>query len=133
MNILCYITLYLYWTSDGKIKFSCCTCLNPTWNGGGANLAPPPSIDHLLCSEGCTYELQTSWVFHLLSQLAPEKYKDVHIVVPLTYLLLSYSKFEWAENAAVQACTKKLTGKQICCTTKWFLWKLDNLSHLYLF
>ena len=31
-----------------------------------------------------------------------------------------------------EACTKKLSGKQICCTIKWFLWKLDNLSHLYL-
>ena len=48
-------------------------------------------------------------------------FKDVHIVVPFAYLLLSYSKFEWAENAAVQARTKKLSGKQICCTTKWFL------------
>ena len=47
--------------------------------------------------------------------------KDVHIVVPFAYLLSSYSKFEWAENAAVQACTKMLSGKQICCTTKWFL------------
>ena len=26
------------------------------------------------CSEGCIYELQTSWVFHLLSQLAPQRY-----------------------------------------------------------
>ena len=56
--------------------------------------------------------------------------KDVHIVVPFEYLLSSYSKFEWAENAAVQACPKKLSGKQICCTTKWFLRELDNLSHL---
>ena len=56
--------------------------------------------------------------------------KDVHIVVPFTYLLLSYSKFEWAENATVQARTKKLSGIQICCMTKWFLWKLHNLSHL---
>ena len=47
--------------------------------------------------------------------------KDVHIIVPFAYLLSSYSKFEWAENAAVQARTKKLSGKQICCTTKWFL------------
>ena len=29
--------------------------------------------------------------------------KDVHIVVPFAYLLSSYSKFEWAENAVVQA------------------------------
>ena len=43
------------------------------------------------------------------------------------------NKFEWAENAAVQARTKKLSGKQISCMTKWFLWKLDNLSHLYYF
>ena len=53
------------------------------------------------------------------------------IVVLFAYLLLLYSKFEWAENVAVQACTKKLSSKQICSTTKWFLWKLDNLSHLY--
>merc|ERR1719464_1647010 len=33
---------------------------------------------------------------------------------------------------AVQACTKKLSSKQICCRTNWFLWKLDNLSHLYI-
>ena len=57
--------------------------------------------------------------------------KDVHIVVPFAYLLSSYSKFEWAQNAVVQAHTKKLSGKQIYRTTKWFLWKLDNLSHLY--
>ena len=25
-------------------------------------------------------------------------FKGVHIVVPFAYLLLSYSKFEWAEN-----------------------------------
>ena len=50
-----------------------------------------------------------------------ENSKDVHIVVPFAYLLSSYSKFEWAENAAIQARTKKLSGKQICCTTKWFL------------
>ena len=53
------------------------------------------------------------------------------MLVPFAYLSSSYSKFEWAENAAVQARTKKLSGKQICCTTKWFLRKLDNLSHLY--
>ena len=47
--------------------------------------------------------------------------KDVHIIVPFAYLSSSYSKFEWAENAAVQARLKKLSGKQICCTTKWFL------------
>ena len=47
-------------------------------------------------------------------------FKDVHIVVPFEYLSLSYSKFEWAENASVQARTKKLSGKQICCMTKWF-------------
>ena len=34
-----------------------------------------------------------------------ENSKDVHIVVPFAYLLSSYSKFEWAENAAVQART----------------------------
>ena len=47
--------------------------------------------------------------------------KDVHIVVPFAYLSSSYSKFEWAENAAVLTRTKKLSSKQICCTTKWFL------------
>ena len=57
--------------------------------------------------------------------------RDAHIAVPFAYLSLSYSKFEWAENMAVQARSKKLSGKQICCATKWFLWKLDNLSHLY--
>ena len=40
--------------------------------------------------------------------------KGVHILVPFAYLLSSYSKFEWAENAVVQARTKKLSGKQIC-------------------
>ena len=48
-------------------------------------------------------------------------FKDVHIVVPFAYLSSSYSKFEWAENAAVQAHTKKFSGKKIYCTTKWFL------------
>ena len=47
-------------------------------------------------------------------------------------LLLKSVLGRCAEKAAVHACTKKLSGKQICCTTKWFLWKLDNLSHLYL-
>ena len=39
------------------------------------------------------------------------QFKDV-IVVPFAYLLSSYSKFEQAENAVVQARTKKLSGKQ---------------------
>ena len=47
--------------------------------------------------------------------------KDVHIVVLFAYLLALYSKFEWAENRAVQARIKKLNCKLICCTTKWFL------------
>ena len=47
--------------------------------------------------------------------------KDVHIIEPFAYLLSSYSKIEWAENSAVQACTKKLSGEQICCTINWFL------------
>ena len=64
------------------------------------------------------------------SVLQPVLGKDVHIVVPFLYLSLSYCKFEWAENVAVQARTKKLKSKQICSSTKWFLWKLDNLSHL---
>ena len=34
-------------------------------------------------------------------------YKDVHIVVPFAYLSSLYSKFEWAENAAVQVSAKK--------------------------
>ena len=46
--------------------------------------------------------------------------KMLHIVVPLAYLSSS-SKFEWAENAEIQARTKKFSGKQICSTTKWFL------------
>ena len=29
------------------------------------------------------------------------------MVVPFAYLLSLYSKFEWAENGVVQACTKK--------------------------
>ena len=49
------------------------------------------------------------------------KDENLHIVVPFADLLLLYSKFDWAENPAVQARTKKLRGKQICCTTKWFL------------
>ena len=44
-------------------------------------------------------------------------FKDVHIVVLFAYLLSSYRKFEWAENAAVQACSKKLSGKQISSKT----------------
>ena len=47
--------------------------------------------------------------------------KDVHILVPFADLSSLYSKFKWAENAGVQACTKKLSSKQICCATKWFL------------
>ena len=39
--------------------------------------------------------------------------KDIHIIVAFAYLSSSYSKFEWAENMAVQARTKKLSGKQI--------------------
>ena len=45
----------------------------------------------------------------------------LHIIVKFAYLLLSYSKFELADKALVQSRTKKLSGKQICCTTKWFL------------
>ena len=68
-------------------------------------------------------EKNQSHIKHGLAQTLkePKKSKDVHIVVAFAYLLSSYSKFEWAENTAVQACTKKLSGKQICCTTKWFL------------
>ena len=47
--------------------------------------------------------------------------KDVHMVVPLAYLSSLYSKFERAENPALQAYTKQLSGKQIFCTTKSFL------------
>ena len=38
--------------------------------------------------------------------------KDVRIIVLFAYLLSSYSKFEWVKNAAVQARTNKLSGKQ---------------------
>ena len=52
------------------------------------------------------------WFFlsYLITTVASKltaTYKDVHIVVPFAYLLSSFRKFEWAENAAVQACTKK--------------------------
>ena len=63
----------------------------------------------------------------------------IHIVVPFAYLLPSYSKFEsgWecGGTGLLVMHTKKLSSKQniqICCTIKWFLWKLDNLIHLYL-
>ena len=59
--------------------------------------------------------------FSLPKNKSTVKVKDVKIVVPFAYLSSSYSRFEWAENAAVQARTKKLSGKQICCMTKWFL------------
>ena len=65
-----------------------------------------------------TFKSQINAIFQISNCV---DHKDVHIVVPFAYLLLSYSKFEWAENTAVQARTKKLSGKQICCTTKWFL------------
>ena len=42
-------------------------------------------------------------------------------LVQFVYSLSMYSKFEWGENGAVQTPTKKLSGKQICCTTKWLL------------
>ena len=32
--------------------------------------------------------------------------KGIHILVPFAYLSVSYIKFEWAENTAVQVCTK---------------------------
>ena len=68
-------------------------------------------------------EKNQSHIKHGLGQTLkePQKSKDVHIVVPFAYLLLLCSKFEWAENAVVLACTKKLSSKQICCTIKWFL------------
>ena len=47
-------------------------------------------------------------------------FQDVHIVVPFAYLSLSYSKFEWAENPAVQARTINLSRKQICFMTKTY-------------
>ena len=65
---------------------------------------------------------QAQWVKSLFVGF----FKDVNILVLFAYLLLPYSKFGWAENAAVQDRTKMLIGKQICCTTNWFLWKLDN-------
>ena len=48
-----------------------------TLPGPGRGHLPPPSppgIGHLLCSEGCTYELQTFWVFQLWFQLASQQY-----------------------------------------------------------
>ena len=46
--------------------------------------------------------------------------KNVQIVVPFEYLSLLYSKFEWAENPAVQARTINLSRKQICFMTKTY-------------
>ena len=71
--------------------------------------------------EGFKWPLFFSQIGDKISNLSYSQLKDVHIVVPFAYLSSSYSKFEWAENAAVQARTKKLSGKQICCRTKWFL------------
>ena len=59
----------------------------------------------------------------LLNRPIDLNFKDAHIKVPFACLSSSYSKFEWAENAAVQARTKKLSGKQICCTAKCFFLK----------
>ena len=41
-------------------------------------------------------------------------------VVPFAYLSLSYSKFELAENVAVQARTKKLSGKKFAVRPSGF-------------
>ena len=38
--------------------------LNPTWTEGRP-IWPPPGIGHLLCSEWCTYELQTFFNYDL--------------------------------------------------------------------
>ena len=45
------------------------------------------------------------WFVHIPSRNQGSG-KDVHIVLPFSYLLFLY-KFEWAENTAVQALTKK--------------------------
>ena len=50
---------------QGSPKTYICTLFNPTWTGEGG-------ISHLLYSVGCTYEIKTSLVVHLSSQLAPE-------------------------------------------------------------
>ena len=47
-------------------------------------------------------------------------FKDVHIVVSFAYLSSSYRKFEWAENVAVQARTKKLSRKKFAARPSCF-------------
>ena len=57
---------------------------------------------------GCPLTLtQSIFTIHIIYLVENYGNKDVHIVVPFAYLSSSYSKFEWAENAAVQAHTKK--------------------------
>ena len=61
-----------------------------------------PCIKHIdLVVNFCNYAVLDNTILCLMV-------KDAHIIVPFAYLSLSYSKFEWAENAAVQACTKKV-------------------------
>ena len=52
-------------------------------------------------------------------------------VIVVQQIWMAWELSVQARRFWVQACTKKLSGKQICCTIKWFPWKLDNLSHLY--
>ena len=76
--------------------------------------------------QNVTTKLAVVWSFGGQSTVPPHSpcgnsnssSKDVHVIVPFAYLLSPYSKFEWAENVVVYACTKKLSDKQICCTTK---------------
>ena len=44
-----------------------------TLPGPGWAKSAPTGIGHLLCYEGCTYELQTSWQFQLCSHWSPSK------------------------------------------------------------
>ena len=53
----------------------------------------PLSIGHLLCSEGCTYELQTSWGFHLYSQLALKRY-----FFPISFNCFEKIDCEWQKT-----------------------------------
>ena len=38
--------------------------------------------------------------------------EDLHIVIPFAYFLSLHIKFKWADNAAIQARTKKLSGNK---------------------
>ena len=56
--------------------------------------------------ESFKWPLFFSQIGDKISNLSYSQLKEVHIVVPFAYLSSSYSKFEWAGNAAVQARTK---------------------------